>query len=66
MRQERESWEVLSVSWNIILKRISAVIGSVCSILGIKNVSSSKTLVLHCYTQNTFIRYHSFPDLQTE
>jgi hypothetical protein len=47
MSQKRERWEVLSVSWNMILKRISAVTLSVCSILGRENVGSSKTMVLH-------------------
>jgi hypothetical protein len=47
MRQERESWEVLGISWKMILKSFSAVIGSVYSILGTENVVSSETLVLH-------------------
>jgi hypothetical protein len=47
MRQERERWEVLSVRWKMILIRFSAVICSVYSILGIENVGSSETLVLH-------------------
>jgi hypothetical protein len=53
MRQERERWKVLGVSWKIILKRFSAVIGSVYSILGIENVSSSETLTLHYATPKT-------------
>jgi hypothetical protein len=47
MRQERDSWEVLGVSWKMILKIFSAVIGSVYSILGTENVVSSETLLLH-------------------
>jgi hypothetical protein len=35
----------------MILKRICAVIGNVCSVLGIENVGSSKTLVIHCVIQ---------------
>lgn len=47
MRQERERCEVLGVSWEMILKRISAVIGNVYSVLGIEDVGSSETLVLY-------------------
>lgn len=50
MRQERERWKVLGVSWKIILKRCSALVGSVYSILGIENVSSSETLILYYVT----------------
>jgi hypothetical protein len=46
MDQERERGEVLGVSWKVILKRISAVIGSVYSTLGVENLGSSVTLVL--------------------